>query len=36
MSKLDALLEQFSLISETSTMVVLSHVVADAVVQAVP
>lgn len=34
MTKLDALLEELSLISETSTMVVLSHVVKGAVVQA--
>ncbi len=34
MTKLDALLEEFSLISETSTMVVLSHVVGGAVIQA--
>ncbi len=33
MSKLDALLEEFSLISETTTMVVLSHVVEGSVVQ---
>ena len=34
MPKLDALLEEFSLISETTTMVVLSHIVGDKVIQA--
>jgi len=34
MSKLDSLLEEFSTISETSTMIVLSNIVADAIVQA--
>lgn len=33
MTKLDALLEEFSLISETTTMVVLSHIVEGTVVQ---
>ena len=34
MTKLDTLLEEFSLISETSTMVVLSHLVKDTIIQA--
>lgn len=33
MTKLDALLEEFSLISETSTMVVLSQIVGNTVIQ---
>jgi len=33
MTKLDALLEEFSLISETSTMVVLSHVVESPIIE---
>lgn len=34
MTKLDTLLEEFSLISETNTMIVLSHIIEESVIQA--